>query len=89
MLYPFLTAPDGTELSYSEVLNKDTCPEVRVYIEKWDDERVAFDSIEIYLPTGRITKCEGFSEKEAKRNIRHVMDLKKIIWDAAKEEDGQ
>lgn len=89
MLYPFLTAPDETEISYSEVLNKDTHPEVRVYIEKWDDERNAFNSIEMYLPTGRITKCEGFSEKEAKKNIRHVIDLKKIIWNAAEEEDGQ
>ena len=38
MLYPFLTAPDGTEISYSEVLCKGRQPEVRVYVEKWDDE---------------------------------------------------
>lgn len=27
----------------------------------------------------------GFSEKEADKNIQHVMNLKDIIWDTAKE----
>lgn len=88
MLYPFLTAPDGTEISYSEVLCKGSQPEVRVYVEKWDDERRAFDSLELYLPTGRITKCEGFSEKEAQKNINHIMHLQNVIWESAEEEDG-
>lgn len=67
MLYPFLTAPDETEISYSEVLHKGNHPEVRVYVEKWDDDRHAFNSLELYLPAGRITKCEGFSKKEAQK----------------------
>lgn len=88
MLYPFLTAPDETEISYSEILHKNDKPEVRVYVEKWDDIRRAFNSLELYLPSGRITKCEGFSEEEAQKNIQHIMHLKDIIWEHAEEEDG-
>ena len=69
MLYPFLTAPDETEISYSEVLHKASHPEVRVFVEKWDTERNAFNSLELYLPSGRITQCVGFSKAEAQKNI--------------------
>ena len=30
----------------------------------------------------------GFSEKEADKNIQHVMNLKDIIWDAAEEKSS-
>lgn len=41
MLYPFVTTPDGAEISYSEVLPNH---EVRVFVEKWDEARRAFDT---------------------------------------------
>lgn len=87
MLYPFLTAPDDTEISYSEILHPDHNPEVRVFVEKWDEERKAFDSLELYLPSGRITQWEGFSKEDAQRNIQHIMHLKDVIWECAEEED--
>lgn len=89
MLYPFLTAPDETEISYSEVLHKTSHPEVRVFVEKWDTARNAFDSLELYLPSGRITQCVGFSKTEAQKNITHILHLKDVIWECAEEaEDG-
>lgn len=60
MLYQFVSLPDGTEISYSEVrrnqLDKDV---VRIYIEKWNDDSRDFDYVEFYLPDFNITKGQG------------------------------
>lgn len=55
-------------------------------MEKWNSEHHAFNIIELFLPSERITRIIGFLKKEAYRKIRHVMNLKDIIWDAAEEE---
>lgn len=83
MLYEFLIAPDKTKISYSEIINPNTNPEVRVLVEKWSNKHH-----ELFLPSGRITRMIGFSEKEADKNIQHVMNLKDIIWDAAEEKSS-
>lgn len=67
------------------IFNPNTNPEVRVLVKKWSNKRHAFNIIELFLPSGRITRMIGFSGKEADKNIRHVMNLKDIIWDAAEE----
>ena len=69
------------------IFNQNTNPEVRVLVEKWSNNRHTFNNIiiELFLPSGRITRMIGFSEKEADKNIQHVMNLKDIIWGTAKE----
>lgn len=67
------------------IFNQNTNPEVRVLVEKWSNNRHAFNIIELFLPSGRIIRIIGFSEKEADKNIQHVMNLKDIIWGTAKE----
>lgn len=67
------------------IFNPNTNPEVRVLVEKWSNNRHTFNIIELFLPSGRITRIIGFSEKEADKNIQHVMNLKDIIGEAAEE----
>lgn len=88
MLYEFLIAPDKIKISYSEIINPNTNPEVRVLVEKWSNKHHAFNIIELFLPSGRITRMIGFSEKEADKNIQHIMNLKDIILDAAEEKSS-
>lgn len=71
--------------SYDNIFNPNTNPEIRVLVEKWSNNRHAFNIIELFLPSGRIIRIIGFSEKEADKNIQHVMNLKDIIWGTAKE----
>lgn len=42
--------------------------------------------MEVFLPTGRITKREGFSEAEGQYYLKHILHLKDIIWECAAEE---
>ena len=67
------------------IFNPNMNPEVRVLVETWSNNRHTFNIIELFLPSGRITRMIGFSEKEADKNIHHVMNLKDIIGEAAEE----
>lgn len=86
MLYPFITLPDSTEISYSELLHLDGIEQVRVFVEKWNDKRNAFDSLEVYLPKGNITQEEGFPPAVVKEHMTHIMQLKDVIFECAAEE---
>lgn len=86
MLYQFISLPDETEISYSEVkkdkLGHDT---VRIYIEKWDEQRNDFDCVEFYLPKFNITKNKGFSDAIIKEHMKHIHNLQDVIWECALE----
>lgn len=88
MLYHFMTTPDGTTVSYSEIIRQSDKEIVRVYAEKWNEKHNDFDSIEIFLPECKEIKVVGFSQKEAKKHIKHFRNLKKVIWACASEESG-
>lgn len=88
MLYHFMTTPDGTTVSYSEVLNQSGKEQVRVFAEKWNEEHNDFDSIETFLPECKEIKIVGFTPNEAKKHIKHFRNLKKVIWACAAEENG-
>ena len=89
MLYQFVSLPDGTEISCSEVrrnqLDKDV---VRIYIEKWNDDSRDFDYVEFYLPDFNITKGQGFSDKVIREHMKHIRHLQDVVWECAREKDG-
>lgn len=89
MLYPFLTTIDKTEISYSELLHDaDNQPCVRVFVERWNDKRNDFDALEVYLPSGKITKAVGFSKQEIDQNMQHILNLQDVILECAAEESA-
>jgi len=89
MLYQFISFPDGTEINYSEILHIGNTENVRVYIEQWNKEINDFNSLEIYLPQCNVTKLKGFSHEVADNHIKHIKNLKDVIWECALERDGQ
>lgn len=86
MLYQFVSLPDETEISYSEV-KKDQLGQntVRMYIEKWNDIRKDFDYVEFYLPEFNITKSKGFSSDVINNHRKHIHNLQDVIWECAME----
>ena len=88
MLYQFISFPDGTEINYSEIITKKEKKEVRIYIEQWNETINDFNSLELYLPQCNVTKLKGFSKDVADKHIRHIKNLKDVIWECAQERDG-
>ena len=85
-LYQYISFPDGTEISCSEILtDENNQKSVRVYVEQWNDDIRDFNALEIYLPEGNVTKLSGFSKKVADEHIKHIMNLKTTIWEIASE----
>lgn len=69
MMYPFMTLPDNTEITHSEIRYTDQDREtVRVYIET--PVYNGFKSAECYLPDYTWT-FDGYDEKE----IQYLKDL--------------
>ena len=60
MIYPFMTLPDDTEITHTEMREDGT---VNVYIET-PDEKDCFHSAECILPQKKWKKINGYSEKE-------------------------
>ncbi|MBR4600597.1 MAG: hypothetical protein IKO39_11195 [Treponema sp.] len=60
MIYPFMTLPDDTEITHTEMQEDGT---VKVYIET-PDEKDGFHSVECILPQKKWEKINGYSEKE-------------------------
>ena len=88
MLYKFASFPDGTEISYSEILKDENGTNtLRIFIERWDEKISDFDTLEFYLPSMKITKQKGFSEHEVADHLRHIKNLGGMLFEVAKEEE--
>lgn len=89
MLYQFVSLPDKTEISYSEIKkDKSGQDTVRMYIERWNSLRNDFDCLEFYLPNFNITKNRGFSENIVEEHMAHIHNLQDVIWECAKERNS-
>ncbi len=89
MLYHFAFFPDGTEISYSEVLHdkSNDRDQLRIFIERWDEKISDFDTLEFYLPSLRISKQKGFSNQEIQQHLQHINKLGGMLFECAKEEE--
>ena len=86
LLYRFATFPDGTEVNYSEVMHDDDGREmVRIYMERWDKGIRDFDTLEIYIPSMRITKQGGYTQEETEWLMQHIESLSDMIFEMAHE----
>ena len=63
MMYPFMTLPDDTEITHSEILTDNT---VKVYVEK-PDAKDGFHNAVCWLPECRWDEIYGFSDDEIKQ----------------------
>ena len=60
MMYPYMTLPDGTEITHSELLDDN-----RIYVHFERPTNTGFDSVRFVLPSYTMTSWEGhYSDKE-------------------------
>lgn len=86
MRYPLFTyIKDGLEVTMSEPHEEHQEIGVRVYFERWSDAHDAFDSMDIWLPDGKMEHIIGFSPAEVYNYEKMVLDLKQPILESSKE----
>lgn len=61
MIYPYMTLPDGTEITHTEILNKDGKEQVKVYIET--PVEGGFKDAECTLPDYK-WEIHGYTDEE-------------------------
>lgn len=77
MMYPYMTLNDDTEITHSQIIQKDGQEQVKVYIETpvWG----GFHSATCWLPEQKWENIEGYSDTEMEkfrklvRNNAHLM----------------
>lgn len=62
MMYPYITLADETEITHSQILERNGVQEIEVHFERAAEQ--GFDSARCVLPTYQWKFKEGFSEKE-------------------------
>ena len=62
MMYPYITLADETEITHSQILERNGVQEIEVHFERATEQ--GFDSARCVLPTYQWKFKEGFSEKE-------------------------
>ena len=84
--YHFASCPDGTEISYSELLHSGSGgEELRIFIERWDEGIRDFDTLEFFLPSLRISRQRGFSAKETEDHLEHLKRLGAMLFESVRE----
>ena len=79
MMYPYLTYPDYTEVTYSDIQKDGT---VKVYIERPNKDG-DFDSAECILPDEELKNVKGFSLFDKAFLEEMISDNKNTIMDFA------
>ncbi len=79
MMYPFMTLPDDTEITHSELLAES---KVRVYVEK-PDAKDGFHNAVYWLPDGVWENINGFTEEEINQYNDIIQASADIIMELA------
>ena len=62
MMYPYITLADETEITYSQILDRNAQKEIEVHFERPTED--GFDVARCVLPSYTWIKKEGFSDTE-------------------------
>lgn len=71
MLYPFLS--DGNyDIGFSEIKKVDGIEQIRIFAEEPWKDHFNWKTLEFYIPSGKITRVEGYTQDEARKIISSV-----------------
>ena len=82
MKYPFMTFPDYTEITHSDIYVEDGVEKIRVYIEQ--PVKDGFYSATCILPSYTWENVEGFSESQIAEFQKLIANGSHIIYKFAK-----
>ena len=80
MMYPFMTLPDDTEITHSEMKNDGR---IKVYIET-PDEKDAFHNAVCWLPEYEWENISGYSQTEIENFLKLLQNNVHLIVEFAK-----
>lgn len=86
MRYPLISyASDGLEITMSEPKPYQGDRGVQVFLERWNPGRDAFDSMDMWIPNGKMQHVVGFPKKEVQRYEGMLGNLTQEILDSSQE----
>ena len=83
MMYPYMKFEDETEVTFSQIINKDGVDTVEVHFERPTDD--GFDSARCELPSYKWIIREGYSEEEIKKFTEFLEHNAHLFFKYAKE----
>lgn len=83
MMYPYMKFEDETEVTFSQIINKDGVDTVEVHFERPTDN--GFDSARCELPSYKWIIREGYSEEEIKKFTEFLEHNAYLFFKYAKE----
>ncbi len=84
MLYPFLS--DGNfDIGFSEIKKVDGINQIRIFAEEPWKGHFKWKTLEFYIPSGKITKLEGYTREEAAKIISSVRMSEKDLFEMSKD----
>ncbi len=83
MMYPYMKFADKTEVTFSQIINKDGVDTVEVHFERPTDD--GFDSARCELPSYNWIIKEGYSEEEIKKFTEFLEHNAHLFFKYAKE----
>lgn len=85
MFYKFKELSDGTTIVYSAVEKIDLKDHITVKMERWNEQRNDFDSMDILLPEFTVSNLKGYSLKEQNALLQTIKASENIFFQLAKE----
>lgn len=75
MIYPLMTFPDTTEMTFSKEMQDENGAYLIVYFERWNDTKEDFDELKVRVPNGEILLDSGFADKD----VRYLVNCAKKL----------
>lgn len=83
MMYPYIKFSDETEVTYSQIINKDEIEVIEVHFERPTEN--GFDTARCELPSYKWLKIEGYTDKEIKEFEEFLSYNAHLFYKYAKE----
>ena len=83
MMYPYIKFSDETEVTFSQIINKDNVETIEVHFERPTEE--GFDMARCELPSYKWLKIEGYSKVEIKEFEKFLAHNAHLFYKYARE----
>ena len=90
MMLPLMTTPDGLDVVYSDIRkDKQGKDFVRVYGERWNDDKRRFDSFNIIFPDQSVEYDGFYGDAKVEELVEKIKGKAKLIWELAGEANAK
>ena len=80
MYYELMELNDGTTIVFSNIEKINGKETIKVKMERWSEAHDDFDSMEIELPEGRMSKVVGYDKEEVENLEKYILHMEPLIF---------